>query len=205
MRNKIITIIILISIVLLAIAMFRGINLENFKVLSIAQIKEKNNELTEKIDKANDLASKEYNNNVETLTKTFEQYITTKEKYEQLAGISGKDKIDIYETKQYDISYLWKILGNYAEKRYLTLGIDVQKSNTGNNIYSFNFSVAGEYRNIIRFIEDLENDSDLYFRIYDFKISGSGTKLNASFRVENINIDPTTIKNNQTDAGKLFK
>lgn len=205
MRNKIITVILLISAILLAFTMIRGIDLNNFKVLSISQIKEKNNELTGRINKANELAKIEYPNNVEKLTKTFEQYTLTKEKYEQLSGISSKEKIDIYETKQYDISYLWKLLGDYAEQRNLVLGIDIKKTNTANNLYSFNFSLAGEYRDIIRYIEDLENDSDLYFRIYDFKISGAGTKLNATFRVENININPSTLKGSQINTDKLFK
>lgn len=146
----------------------------------------------------------DYPSNIDILSKTFDEYTITKEKYEQLSGISTKDKIQTYETKQYDISYLWKILGNYAEKRNLTLGIDVQKSNSGNNLYSFNFSISGEYVKIIEFIKDLENDSDLYFRIYDFKVNGSGTILNANFRVENINIDPTTIKNSQISTTELF-
>ena len=60
-----------------------------------------------------------------------------------------------------------------------------------------NQSVSGEYVNIIQFITDIENDSDLYFRIYNFKMTGS-TTVTATFTVKNINIDVSTIRKTQT-------
>ena len=205
MRSRIITITILISFILLIIAMVRGINIGNLEILSISQIKEKNNNLNEKIDKASSLATNDYPKNIEILDKTFEQYTMTKEKYEQLSGLSGEETIEKYETKQYDIGYLWRILGNYAESKNLTLGINVQKSNASDTLYSFSFSVSGEYTKIIEFIKALEDDSDLNFRIYNFKINGTGTILNANFVVENINIDSTTIKSSQNNTKDLFE
>ena len=98
-----------------------------------------------------------------------------------------------YETKQYDISYLWRVLGKYAEKRKLTLGIEVTKQKNTQSSYTLNFNVSGQYTNIIRFITDIENDSDLYFRIYNFSMSGNGTNITANFAVKNINIDSSTI------------
>lgn len=202
MRNRITSIIILISIILLAIAMFRGINIGNLEILSISQIKEKNSDLDKKIDKASTLTSVDYPKNVETLEKSFEGYTIEKEKYEELTGVSIENIEEIYETKQYDISYLWRVLGKYAENRKLTLGIDVQTANTGNSAYNFNFTVSGQYVNIIQFITDIENDSDLYFRIYNFKMSGS-TTVTATFTVKNINIDASTIKSTQTSSMNL--
>ena len=205
MKNRITSIIILVSFILLLVSMFYGINIGNIKILSISQIKEKNNDLHNKIEEVSTLISKDYPENIEKMDQAFEEYTTTKEKYEQLSGLSKQETIEIYETKQYEISYLWKVLGDYAEKRNLSLGIEVQKSNTNNKLYSFNFSISGEYVNIIQFIKDLENDSDLYFRIYDFKINGSGTNISASFKVENINIDPSTINGAQSNNENLFE
>ena len=198
MRNKIVTIIILVSVALLAFAIFNGISIGNFQILSISQIIGKNNDLNVKIEEATNLASIEFPKSVETLNNSFEQYTIKKEKYEELSGISSKETIDLYETKQYDISYLWRILGNYAKDRYLTLQMEVQKASGVNNLYSFNFKVSGEYVNIIQFITDLENNSDLYFRIYDFKMNGNGTTITSSFKVENVNVDPSTIKGGET-------
>ena len=197
MRNRITSIIILLSLILLAVATIRGINIGSLEILSISQTKEKNNELHKKIDKAGELTSIDYPNNIEALEKSFNAYTIEKEKYQELTEVSDKAIEETIETKQYDISYLWRVLGKYAKNRKLTLGIDVQSSNKGNNTYNFNFTVSGEYTNIIQFITDIENDSDLYFRIYNFKMSGSGNEITSTFTVRNINIDPVTIKGAQ--------
>ena len=202
MRNRITLIIILVSIILLAIVMFRGVNIGNFEILSISQLKEKNDSLDNKIDKASTLTSVDYPKNVETLEKSFEEYTIKKEKYKELTDGSIGNIEEKYETKQYDISYLWRVLGKYAEKRNLTLGINVQSSNKNNSTYDFNFTVVGQYVDIIRFVTDIENDSDLYFRIYNFKMSGSST-VTATFTVRDINIDESTIKDTKTSSMTL--
>lgn len=205
MRNEIVTITILISILLLTVFLLKGVNIGKFEVLSIAQMQEKNNDLNDKLDEANKLTTEKFPEKVETLEKTFEEYNNKKEKYEQLSGLSSEEGLELYETKQYEITYLWRVLGNYAKKRYLTLGIDVQKADSSKSLYNLNFSVSGEYVKIIQFITDLENDSDLNFRIYNFKMSGSGTTVSASFKVENVSIDPSTINSSQNDSSNLFE
>lgn len=205
MRNEIVTIIILISILFLTIFLLKGVNIGGFEVLSIAQIQEKNAELNSKLDEANKLTTEKFPQNVEKLEKTFEEYTNKKEKYEQLSGLSSEEGLELYETKQYEITYLWRVLGNYAKKRYLTLGIDVQKADSSKSLYNLNFSVSGEYVKIIQFISDLENDSDLNFRIYNFKMIGSGTTVSSSFKVENVGIDPSTINSVQNDSSNLFE
>lgn len=194
MRNRIISLIILVSVILLAVMMFRGIKIGNFEILSISQLKEKNDLLDKRIETASELTSVDYPKKIETLDKSFDEYKIKKEKYNELTGGTTENIEEMYETKQYDISYLWRVLGKYAENRSLSIGIDVQTSNSTNNIYNLNFSVSGQYTNIIQFITDLENDSDLYFRIYNFKMTGSST-VTATFTVKNININPDTIKN----------
>lgn len=197
MKNRITLIISLVSIILLAIVMIYGIEIGSFKILSISQIIEKNDNVNEKISEASKLTSVDYPERIETLNKTFNSYTIQKQKYQDLAGVSEEHAEEIYETKQYDISYLWRILGKYAANRGLTLGIDVQKST--NNLYNFSFSLNGTYVDIIQFITDIENNSDLYFRIYNFKMSGSGTTITATFKVEDINIDPSTIAGAQSE------
>lgn len=197
MRNRITLIISLVSIILLAIVTIYGIEIGNFKILSISQIIEKNDSVNEKISEASKLTSVDYPERIEALNKTFDSYKIQKQKYQDLAGVSEGKSEEIYETKQYDISYLWRVLGKYATNRGLTLGIDVQKST--NNLYNFSFSLNGTYVDIIQFITDIENNSDLYFRIYNFKMSGSGTTITATFKVEDINIDPSTIAGAQTE------
>ena len=197
MRNRITLIISLISIILLAFLTINGIRLGSFEILSISQIIAKNDDVTAKINEASKLTSVDYPEKIENLNKTFDNYNIQKRKYQELAGVSEQYSEDIYETKQYDISYLWRVLGKYATNRGLTLGINVQRST--NNLYNFSFSLNGTYVDIIQFIADIENDSDLYFRIYDFKMSGSGTSITSTFLVRDVNIDPSTIAGSQSD------
>lgn len=193
MRSNITLLIILVSIILLAYVGIEGIKIGNFQVLSISQLIEKNNELDSKITEASILTTTNYPDNVETLEETYARYEIQKQKYEELAGVTNETNEEIYETKQYDIGYLWRVLGNYATKRNVNLGIQVQKNNNGNSSYNINFAVNGKYVNISQFITDIENDSDLYFRIYNFKISGSGEVITATFTVRNVNLDASTI------------
>lgn len=194
MRNKLISIMLLVSIVLLIIVMFVGINIGNFHILSLSQLKDKNDALNAQIDTASKLTSIDYPSQIDQLEETYEKYTIERQKYEELAGFTDdEDKKEIYETKQYDIGYLWKTLGKYTTSHNLTIGMEVQKSNNGENLYNLNFNVSGQYVNISEFISDIENDSDLYFRIYNFRMSGSGETVSSTFTVKDITIDPSTI------------
>ena len=193
MRGNVTLLIILISIILLSYIAIEGIKIGNFEILSVAQLIERNEELNDKINEASTLTTTNYTDNVKTLEETYERYKIQKQKYEELAGVTNEKNDEIYETKQYDIGYLWRVLGNYATKRNLNLGIQVQKNNTGKSSYNINFTLNGKYVNISQFITDIENNSDLYFRIYNFNLGGSGEVITATFTVRNINLDASTI------------
>lgn len=193
MRNNITLLIILVSVILLAYVGTEGIKIGSFEILSISQLIEKNKQLDDKIAEASILTTTNYPDNVQTLEETYERYEIQKQKYEELVGVTTETNEEIYETKQYDIGYLWRVLGNYAAKRNVNLGIQVQKNTSGRSSYNINFSVNGKYVNISQFITDIENDSDLYFRIYNFKISGSGELITSTFTVRNVNLDASTI------------
>lgn len=194
MSNKLTTILLILSIILLIIVMSVGIEIGNFRILSLSELKDKNDELNGKIATVSELTSINYPENIEKLEETYDQLIIEKQRYEELSGFTGnKEKEELYETKQYDIGYLWKTFGKYATKHNLTIGMEVQKSNNGENLYNLNFAISGTYVNISQFISDIENNSDLYFRIYNFKMSGEGEIISSSFTVKDIAIDPSTL------------
>lgn len=83
-------------------------------------------------------------------------------------------------------------LGSYATKEGVTLKWDV--SSTGvNNKYTLNFTTTGSYVGVISYIYALENDSDLAFRIENFKMTASGENVTATFTVNNVAIKAETI------------
>lgn len=194
MKNGITGIIVLISIVLLAYVSLEGIKIGKLELLSVEDLIEKNKSLESKIKEATQLTTINYPDNIGTLEETYDRFLVQKQKYEDLIGVTGNIDKEIYETKQYEIGYLWRLLGSYAEKRNVNLAIDVQKNNIGNSMYNINFTVSGQYVNISQYINDIENDSDLYFRIYDFNMSGNSGTITAQFVVRNVNIDASTIK-----------
>lgn len=192
MKNKVLTIIFLLLIILLIIAIFNGLKIGNFQILSISELKLKNEELNETIEKASELTSVEYPKTITTLEQTYEMYNIQKQKYEEISGFTEGNEKQIYETKQYDIAYLWRLVGKYATSYNIAIGMDVKKA-SGQNLYDLYFNVSGQYVNISEFIKNIENNSDLYFRIYNFKMSGSSETVSASFVVRDVNIDPSTI------------
>lgn len=201
MKSRISIVIILITIVLLILFTVKGVEIGGIKILSVSELMAGDKELEQKIDELSRITAIDYPENTKKLEDTFKEYNTQRRKYEELVNVTNKNNKEVYETKQYDISYLWRVLGKYAttkkypEDKGLVLSIEVKKSNIGNSIYDFNFRVEGEYTRISQFIVDIESDSDLYFRIYNFKMEAkaNGSITIGTFTVKNINIDSSTI------------
>lgn len=191
MRNKIILTILLLLLLLLIFSAFSGLKIGNLQILSVSQINDKNKFLEDKLLQASQLTSIDYSKSVEDLEATYVQYNIKKEKYEELVRITKDKENNIYEVKEYDIEYLWKVIGKYARTLNLEIGLDVKKSTEyeKDNLYNLNFTVSGTYTNTSEFIKELEDDSDLNFRIYDFKMVGSEEIIDSYFTVKNLKLD----------------
>lgn len=193
MKKNLILLLLLISIIFLVYMSLEGIKVGKFELLSVSKLIEKNDELEERIATASLLSTVDYAETEKKLEKSYEDYKIQKQTYEDLIRVTGETGSNIYETKQYDIGYLWKVLGDYAKKRNVNLGINVQKNITSESSYNINFTVSGKYVNISQFITDVENNSDLYFRIYNFRMHGEGEGVVATFIVKNVDLDSSTV------------
>lgn len=189
MKNKLIFIVLLISIVLVICLAAFGFRIGKFEIPSISKMIAKNNDINTNIETVTRLTSSDYPNSVTKLETTIDSLKIQKEKYEQISGFSEDDK-QVYETEKYDIGYLWTTLGEYATKNNVNLAMDVKRS-TGADLYNLYFTVQGEYVDISDFITKIENDSNLSFRIYNFNLvpGSSNVKLKATFTVKDVNID----------------
>ena len=194
MKNKIIMITLFVSIVLVLFLVIFGFKIGNFEIPSISKMIDKNNTINSKINEVTELTSIAYPERIGELEITIDSLNVQKEKYEQLSGFNLEDDIEFYETEKYDIGYLWTTLGQYATKNKIKLTIDVKQA-TGTDLYDLYFTVEGEYVNISTFITKIENDSDLLFRIYNFKLvpGSSEVDLKATFTVKDVNIDSATL------------
>lgn len=203
MKNKIILIAVIVLIILLVVSMINGIKIGNFKISSIKQLASKNQEVNEKIEKASALTSIDYPNNVEKLEETYEKYTLKKQKYDEMSDFTDEDGNSIYEIKQYDIVYLWETFGKYAKSSNLKIEMSVKSNGSKDSFYDLYFTVTGTYTDISQFINSIENNSDLYFRIYNFKISGSGETITSTFTVKNVKLDSSTLKKNSTTTTNI--
>ena len=197
MKNKVVLIVLTVAIVLLLFFTIFGFKIGKIEVLSISKIVNKNKEINSQIDSASQLTSVTYPQTVSTLETTINNLKTQKEKYEEIADL-GDGNEGLLETEKYDITYLWTTLGKLAPKYNIKMSIDVKKT-SGTELYDLSFNIQGEYVKISSFIKKIEDDSNLKFRIDNFKLSGSGEELTATFTVKNIRIDEKTlIKNSNT-------
>lgn len=193
MKNVLITIFTLLIAILAIVFMVNGFTIGNFKILSVAQIKESSEELDAEIEKLNELKNTTYKTKVSNLETSTKALTTSKQKYLDLASVCTDAEIKAATvTQKYSMEYLWSKLGGYATKEGVNLKIVVQTSGVEDK-NTIDFTLVGSYISIINYVSAIENDSDLGFRIENFKISGSSEQLTATFKVTNVGIKSESV------------
>ena len=104
------------------------------------------------------------------------QYNENKKNYEDLVALQRANSA-IGSADIYDIGYIWATLGKYAGDLSISMDMDVEKSAADLNsedyvMCNLNFELTGKYQNIAEFIDTIELDSDIAFKINDFFMQG---------------------------------
>lgn len=180
---------------------------ETLKILSIKQIMNESKYLDSSIEQASILSKTNYPNAIKSLEDTNKELVRNKDEYAELINTSLEEDVKLAnEIQKYDIDFLWTIVGSHATHRELQLGIEVVRSNSiTQNEYDLNFTVKGEYKNISDFIKDIEDDSELNFKIEDFALQPTLTKrdgrdfldftyLTSKFSVKSIGLNLDTLR-----------
>lgn len=190
MRKILISILVILLLVLAYFTIFQGIALGNFKILSAEKIIELNNTLNLGIEEANSKIKNDLKNKQKELSENVEVLSNNKEEYYKLANVSTENEIDEANTQEiYNSEYLWIKIGRHARKEKVIPKMDVKTSTTGDStLKDLAITAEGSYYGIIDFVSDLENDSDLNFRIENFKLIPSGDNLVATFNVSGLKI-----------------
>lgn len=193
MKDILITVISILLTVVIIICMVKGLTVGSFRILSISNIKQESLNLDNEVDELNNLKNATYKKKIDDLQTATKDLTTAKQKYLDLASVSSDEEIQEANLEQtYAMEFLWNKVGSYATKEGVTLKWDV--SSTGvNNKYTLNFTTTGSYVGVISYIYALENDSDLAFRIENFKMTASGENVTATFTVNNVAIKAETI------------
>ena len=200
MKKLLISIIIKLVLILTVITIITGIKIGNFKILGIVEIKKQNEKLDNKIKDATKLASTDYPKALDDLNKNLKEFESTKSNYEEMINVSTESEIQAAnQYGVYEIGMLWIELGNHAKSEGITMDvsakdltpIDTSTTTEVDKKYNCNlyFTATGTYAGIAGFIEDIEDDSKLGFRIEDFKITASSegnNVLQATFTCKDI-------------------
>ena len=171
----------------------KGTYSRKFSYIKYQQYKQESLNLDNEVDELNNLKNVTYKKKIDDLQTATKDLTTAKQKYLDLASVSSDEEIQEANLEQtYAMEFLWNKVGSYATKEGVTLKWDV--SSTGvNNKYTLNFTTTGSYVGVISYIYALENDSDLAFRIENFKMTASGENVTATFTVNNVAIKAETI------------
>lgn len=190
MRKILISILLVLLIVLAYFTIFQGVSIGSFKILGTGQIIELNNILDLKIEEANKKIKSDLQNKKNELSQNVETLLNNKESYYRLANVSTETQISEANTEEvYNIEYLWLRVGRHARNEGVNMRMDVLDGKSEDtNIKDLYFTVTGKYVGIIDFVSSLEDDSELDFRIDNFKMIPDGDNLQATFDVEGVRI-----------------
>lgn len=205
MRKILISILIVLLLVAGYFTLFRGLNIFGIEVLSVFQIKDKNDEIDTQLQRVSTLTSVEQPKAMSNLNDAAKQLLIAKEEYNDKVLYSSTVNIEAAsQTRPYKTEYLWVVLGNHAKKNSINLKYELRSASTGaSGQYDIYFTVTGSYVSISEFVSSLENDSSLNFKIESFKLvpsSGNNDTLQGSFVVKDVNVEIDTTTGTATNA-----
>lgn len=195
MRKVLLTVIIVLLLVLIYNILTNGITIGSFQTFSIEQIKEKSQELKTKIEQTNIKIDSEYPNALNDLNVASKNMKNARDEYLRYSSLSSEaDILEARTEKSYAIEFLWTKLGYHARENGVILTFQIASSGIGaNSTNDIKFTVNGSYIAITNFIYSIENDTDLDFRIQDFKMLPYQDEiLQATFTVTNITVEGNT-------------
>lgn len=200
--RKILLIIILILVIAFGyFSLTKGIKIGNLQISSIMQIDEKSKELEQKTEQLNSLIDIQYPKSFQELKNTSKKMKDAKEEYLRITNSSTEEEIqNALQIESYDIERLYVKLGLHARKEGVTLKFVLNPSSSGtSNTKDIAFTVDGSYIAITNFIYAIEDDTELKFRIYDFKLVPYQNEiLRGSFNVKNVRITSNSLNENLT-------
>lgn len=204
MKKLLISILIGLLLILSAFLIIQGIGLGGLKILGITGIRNKSEELNQKIQEAGKLAEKDFKQSVSDVESNAKKLSTVKEQYDEMTTTVDGETVATGQIQKYEIETLWVKLGNHATSEGATMKMDVVTSGTAEDVYNLKFTVTGSYIAITDFISDIENDSTLGFKIEEFKMipSGGDGELQATFTCKEITIKDVSknvVTNNNED------
>lgn len=203
MKKLLILILIALVLALTIFTIINGIEIGSFSILGIKEIQDKNAELEETVTEATRLASSNFPSAVSELNASVDDLQEQKTAYEDMVAVS--DTGDVQTASQlsnYNLDFLWTQIGTHATSEGVNIDMALTQGTGGQNVYNINFTAVGSYVGISEFIRDIEDDSDLAFKIEEFSMTAgeSTSQLRATFVCKNIPIEGISSIDTQTQT-----
>ncbi len=209
MKKLLLSSLIILLVILSVYIIFEGTKIWDIEILGIKGIKQENDNLDTKLEKAKRLSQVNYKQAVKDLEENIKKLKTEKKNYEDLTIMNNQNNEQITsQIQKYEIETLWVTIGNYATNEGAVIKMDVTKgSNNLRETYNLRFTVNGSYISITDFISDIENDTTLGFKIENFKIMPSTEEktLQATFVCKDIYIVDVDTSSIVTDTTRQEK
>ena len=198
MKKLLISIMIILCCILTLITGLKGIHLGNINILGIQEIKKENAKLETKLNQATSLAGTDYPNKISTINADVKAMKSEKQRYEDMVAVSSDSEISASLQKQkYTVDKLWAKIGTLATDEGLNAIFELKNgsltpaSTESFKYYDINFTVQGSYAGVSLYISDLEDDSELNFKIENFSMEPveNGNYVKATFTTKDIAIE----------------
>ncbi len=198
MKKLLISIMIILTCILTLITALKGINVGKIEILGIQGIKEENANLEKKLNEATTLASTDYTNKISTINADVKAMKNEKQSYEDMVSVSTDSEVAASLQKQkYTVDKLWAKIGTLATDEGLDARFELKNgsltpaSTETFKYYDINFTVQGSYVGVSLYISDLEDDSELNFKIENFEMEpiNNGESVKATFVTKDIAIE----------------
>lgn len=203
MRKILLIIVMILVIVFGYVVLTKGTDIGKIKICSIMQIDEKSKKLEDKIQEANDLIDIEYPKKNIELKDANDKMKEAKTKYLDETNISSEQEIQsALEIESYDIERLYVKLGMHANKEGVNLKFVLNSSSSNSqDTKDIAFTLKGSYIGITNFIYAIEDDEELNFRIYNFKLLPSDNELlEGTFVVHDVRITKNSLNEKLTNT-----
>lgn len=203
MRKILLVVILILLLVFGYILLVKGIKIGGIQISSIMQIDENSKKLEVKTQDLNSLIDNEYPKKRSELEQASNKMQDAKQKYLDETNLSTDAEIQkALQIESYDIERLLVKIGNHAKTEGVNLKFVLNESSTGSNeTKDIAFTVNGGYIGITNFIYAIEDDEELDFRIYNFKlVPYENDILQATFTVRNVRITSSSLNEDLTSS-----
>lgn len=192
MKKLLILILIALVLTLTIFTIINGLEIGSFSVWGIRTIQDENAKLDETVTQATRLASSTFPGKVSEVNASMKELGEQKTEYEDMVAVSSTGDVQTASRlSNYTLDFLWTEIGTHATSEGVNIDISLTAGTGGQNVYDLNFTVVGSYVGICEFVRDIEDDSDLAFKIEQFSMTAgeSTSSLKATFICKNIPIE----------------